>query len=90
MVCGKSSYGAQIRSYQKTFEVALRKLDIPHKGFHSLRHTFATRALECGMDVKTLSEILGHKNPMITLNRYAHSMLEHKRDMMNRIGKLLV
>ena len=78
-----------VRSYQRTFELLLKKLDISHKGFHSLRHTFATRALECRMDVKTLSEILGHKNATITLNRYAHSMLEHKQDMMNRLGKLL-
>ena len=78
-----------VRSYQRTFELLLKKLDISHKGFHSLRHTFATRALECGMDVKTLSEILGHKNATITLNRYTHSMLEHKQDMMNRLGKLL-
>lgn len=78
-----------VRSYQRTFELLLKKLGIPHKGFHALRHTFATRALECGMDVKTLSELLGHKNATVTLNRYAHSMIEHKRDMMNRLGKLL-
>lgn len=42
------------------------------------------------MDVKTLSEILGHKNPTVTLNRYAHSLLEHKAAMMNRLGKLFV
>ena len=78
-----------VRSYQRTFELLLKKLNIPHKGFHSLRHTFATRAMECGMDVKTLSELLGHKNATITLNRYAHSLLEHKVDMMNRLGKLL-
>ena len=78
-----------VRSYQRSFELLLKKLKIPHKGFHSLRHTFATRALECGMDVKTLSEILGHKNPTITLNRYAHSLMEHKTDMMNKLGKLL-
>lgn len=78
-----------VRSYQRSFELLLKKLKIPHKGFHSLRHTFATRALECGMDVKTLSELLGHKNATITLNRYAHSLLEHKVDMMNRLGKLL-
>ena len=78
-----------VRSYQRTFELLLIKLRIPHKGFHSLRHTFATRAIECGMDVKTLSEILGHKNPTITLNRYAHSLIEHKKEMMNRLGKLL-
>ena len=64
-------------SKQRTFELLLKKLKIPHKGFHSLRHTFATRALECGMDVKSLSEILGHKNATITLNRYAHSLWEH-------------
>lgn len=39
------------------------------------------------MDVKTLSEILGHKNAAITLNRYVHSLTEHKRNMMNRLGK---
>lgn len=78
-----------IRSYQRTFELFLKKLKLPHKGFHSLRHTFATRALECGMDVKSLSEILGHKNAMITLNRYAHSLWEHKAEMMNKLSKML-
>jgi integrase len=78
-----------IRSYQRSFELLLKRLGIPHQGFHSLRHTFATRALECGMDVKTLSEILGHKNATVTLNRYAHSLMDHKRDMMNRLGKFL-
>lgn len=78
-----------IRSYQRSFASLLKRLNIQHRGFHSLRHTFATRALECGMDVKTLSEILGHKNPTVTLNRYAHSLMEHKKEMMNKLGKLL-
>lgn len=77
-----------VRSYQYSFSLPLKKLDIPHRGFHALRHTFATRALECGMDVKTLSEILGHKNPVVTLNRYAHSLMPHKHEAMNRLGKL--
>lgn len=79
---------AFIRSYQRTFELLLKKLQIQHKGFHSLRHTFATRALECGMDVKTLAEILGHKNATVTLNRYAHSLWEHKAEMMNKLKML--
>ena len=79
-----------IRSYQRTFQRILTKLNIPYKNFHSLRHTFATRALELGMDVKTVSEILGHKNPVITLNRYSHSMLSYKTEMMNKLGKLMV
>ena len=64
-----------------------KRLGIAHKGFHSLRHTFATRALECGTDVKTLSEILGHKNATVALNRYAHSLMEHKQAIMNKLGK---
>ena len=71
------------------FERLLCRLGIEHKGFHALRHTFATRALECGMDVKTLSEILGHKNATVTLNRYVHSLAEHKQEMMNLVGKLI-
>ena len=78
-----------LRTYQRMFELLLKKLKLPHKGFHSLRHTFATRALECGMDVKSLSEILGHKNATITLNRYAHSLWEHKAEMMNKLSKML-
>ena len=78
-----------VRSYQRTFELLLKRLGIAHKGFHALRHTFATRALECGMDVKTLSELLGHKNATVTLNRYTHSLFEHKTAMMNKLGKRL-
>ena len=89
VVAAKSEYGAQIRSYQRSFEHLLKKLDIERKGFHALRHTFATRALEIGMDIKTLSEILGHRNPTVTLQRYAHSLMEHKMEMMNRVGQLL-
>ena len=88
-VVSNGEKGVSLRGYQRIFERLLNKIKIPHKGFHALRHTFATRALECGMDVKTLSEILGHKNTNITLNRYVHSLIEHKREMMNRVGRLI-
>lgn len=88
VVSGNYGEEVSIRSYQNTFSRILIKLNIPHKGFHALRHTFATRALECGMDIKTLSEIMGHGNPTITLKRYAHSLMEHKTEMMNKLGKL--
>ncbi len=88
VVAGRSDYGAEVRTYQRTFAIVLKKLEIEHRGFHALRHTFATRALEVGMDVKTLSEILGHRDPAVTLRRYAHSLTEHKSEMMNRLGRL--
>lgn len=53
--------------------------------FHFSRH----KVLILIKKYSTLSEILGHKNPAITLKRYAHSMLEHKTEM-NRLGKLLL
>lgn len=77
-----------VRAYQSSFELLLKKNGIQHQGFHTLRHTFATRAIECGVDVKTLSEVLGHKNATVTLNRYVHSLIEHKKAMMNKLGKL--
>lgn len=89
IITTKNNQMVGTRSYQRTFERILCRLNICHKNFHSLRHTFATRALEFGMDVKTVSEILGHKNPMITLQRYTHSLLSYKRDMMNKFGRQL-
>jgi integrase len=49
---------------------------VQYRKFHAIRHTFATRALELGVDIKTLSEILGHANVSITLNTYNHSLME--------------
>ena len=53
--------------------------------FHTLRHTFATRAVEVGFEIKSLSEILGHASTTITLDRYVHSSLELKRDNMSKL-----
>lgn len=53
--------------------------------FHTLRHTFATRCVEVGFEIKSLSEILGHANTSITLNRYVHCSLELKRENMNKL-----
>lgn len=89
LVISKNGEGISNRTYQWNFESLLKSLNLKHRGFHALRHTFATRALECGIDVKTLSELLGHKSPAVTLKKYAHTFLIHKKEMMNRLGKLL-
>ena len=54
--------------------------------FHTLRHTFATRCVEVGFEIKTLSEILGHSSAKITLDRYVHSSLELKRLNMQKLA----
>lgn len=58
--------------------------------FHTLRHTFATRCVEVGFEIKSLSEILGHSNTTITLDRYVHSSLELKRNNMNKLAAALL
>ena len=52
---------------------------------HTLRHTFATRAVEVGFEIKSLSEVLGHSTTTITLERYVHSSLELKRSNMDKL-----
>lgn len=89
VISSKCNKSISIRSYQRSYELLLKQLSIPHRGFHALRHTFATRAIECGVDVKTISEVLGHNNLTITLKRYVHSLFDHKIKMMNIVGKLL-
>ena len=77
----------QLRAYQKSFENLLKKLHIKHYGFHALRHTFATRLLEQGTDIKTISELLGHSSPTVTLNCYVHTNLQNKRKALNALTK---
>ena len=73
------------RTMQNHFARILKQLKISKANFHATRHTFATRCVEAGVDIKSLSEMLGHSNVNITLNRYVHSSLEQKREC---IGKL--
>ena len=61
-------------------------MNLSEHSFHALRHTFATRCVEGGFDVKTLSEILGHADVNITLNRYVHSSLDLKRVNMEKLS----
>lgn len=61
------------RTYQKYFKDILRKCKIKGYKFHSLRHTFSSNCIEVGMDVKSLSDILGHSKVETTLNLYVHS-----------------
>lgn len=56
--------------------------------FHALRHTFATRCVEVGFEIKSLSEILGHTSPKFTLERYVHSSMELKRDNMEKLSAI--
>lgn len=76
---GKNYLYTDPRVIQYSFYKYLDDCNLRRINFHTLRHTFATRCIESGMDVKSLSEILGHSNVNITLSTYVHSSLDHKR-----------
>ncbi len=77
--CQENGQPYEPRTYQDLFKRCVRRAGIADANFHSLRHTFATRSLEQGMDVVTLSKLLGHASPAVTLEKYGHSVEEHKR-----------
>lgn len=74
------------RTCANRFKRLLREASIRDTNFHTLRHTFATRCVENGMDVKSLSEILGHSTIKITLDRYVHPSMESKQSALNRMA----
>jgi len=73
------------RTYEYRYHKILKKYNLRHINYHILRHSFATRCIEVGMDVKTLSEILGHANVSITMNTYVHSSMELKRKQIEKV-----
>lgn len=73
------------RSYVNHYKWILKSISVPYKNFHVLRHTFATSCIRQGVDIKTVSEILGHSSVKITLEKYVHSDLETKRKQLNKL-----
>lgn len=74
------------RTMQNRFKSYVKECNVEPANFHVLRHTFATRCVEVGFEVKSLSEVLGHANVNITLNRYVHSSFELKHSNMNKLA----
>ena len=89
LLTGSAEKYIEPRTMQNRFKSVLNKCGIHSANFHALRHTFATRCVEAGFDVKSLSEILGHSSVNITLNRYVHPTMEMKRSNMNRLSEFL-
>lgn len=73
------------RTFEYRYHKKLEEYGIAQINFHALRHSFATRCIEKGVDIKTLSEILGHSNVSITLNTYVHSSMDLKRKQLEKL-----
>ena len=67
----------------------LKRAGLPKVRFHDLRHTFATLALQNGVDIKTVSGMLGHFSADFTLDTYAHVTTSAKREAAKTMGNIL-
>lgn len=76
------------RTYQYKFQGYLRDAGVKDTHFHTLRHTFATNCISNGADVKSVSELLGHSNVNVTMNRYVHPAMDTKRDILDSLLSL--
>jgi integrase len=85
---GRENKFAEPRTYQNFFSKCVKECGITQINYHATRHTFATRCVEAGFDIKSLSEILGHANVNTTLSRYVHSSFEQKRKNMMKLGRV--
>jgi len=74
------------RIYQRHFKGYLQACSIRDNNFHTLRHTFATMAISRGVDIKTVSLLLGHTDISFTMKRYVHPNMEHKRQQMEKLA----
>jgi len=74
------------RTMQNRFKSVLKECGIRSANFHLIRHTYATVCIESGFDAKTVSELLGHSNVNITLNRYVHSSMEMKKKCVDKFN----
>ena len=80
------SMRSEPRIMQQKFRKMADACALENVTFHTLRHTFATRCVEAGFDIKTLSEILGHSDVKTTLNRYVHSSFMLKQINMAKLS----
>lgn len=88
IICNRDFGILDKRGFSKIFDRICKKAEIPHANVHSMRHTFATRSLESGMDVMVLSRILGHAQASTTLNKYGHCLPDHKRESIDKLDTL--
>ena len=73
----------------QAFARLAKRAGVPDVRLHDLRHFVATRLLANGVDVRTVAGRLGHRNPNVTLNVYAHFLPEADRDAADLLGRLL-
>ena len=86
-IFGNGTRPADPRTIQRRLQRLIQRAGMRNVHFHTLRHSFATRLMELGVDVKTVSALLGHSSTRITLDFYAHSLIDQQRHAVERLAE---
>lgn len=81
----KKNTGLGSKTFYVHYQKILKQAGITDINFHTLRHTFATRCLECGMDIFTISKTLGHASVKITGDVYLHLSQPHQKECLDKL-----
>lgn len=77
------------RNLTRSYTRHLKKIGLPYRNFHSLRHTYATRLFENNVPIKTVQALRGHKDIATTMNIYTHVMPEEMTNEVQCLNKIL-
>lgn len=88
ILTGRKNKPMEPRTYQYYFETVLRRCGLKRRCYHTLRHSYATRCIEKGIDIKSVSEMLGHADIKTTLKLYVHPSMDSKSKAVQKISFL--
>ncbi|MDO5519782.1 MAG: tyrosine-type recombinase/integrase [bacterium] len=76
------------RNHARTLKSLCDRADVTYRGVHAIRHTFASRVIRMGIEIKIVSELMGHSNVQITYNTYVHILQEQRVKAIKELDKL--
>ena len=82
---GEKNRPIEPRVFYDYYQEIMEQAGIEDANFHTLRHTFATRCIENGMDILMVAKTLGHSNVSTTLNKYSHLLPQHQKASMEKL-----
>ena len=90
MFAREDGYYIDLSTFRDNYQKKLKEAGLGHHTIHALRHMFATRALETGINIKVVSQILGHASVQITMDTYSHVLPEYQSEAMNKIADYIL